>query len=86
MNGLCVTPCSCVQGEWMTKMGSDRTVKEKHVDNSWLLVGAIKRCKCIPRTLLKNGKHARDVILKRKSNSERRTTDVSEDMRIAVAN
>ena len=43
-----MTPWSCVQGEWMMKIGSGRTVKEKYVDDSWLLVGAIKRCECIP--------------------------------------
>ena len=46
------------------KMGGSRTVKEKHIDDSWLLVGAIKRCKCVPRILLKNGKRARNDLLK----------------------
>ena len=69
-----------MQGEWMMKMGSGRTVKEKYVDDSWLLVGAIKRCECILHILLKNGKHTRDDLLKSqaklkgKSNSECRTT------------
>ena len=43
------------------KMAGGRTV-EKHIDDSWLLVGAIKRCECVPRILLKNGKRARNAL------------------------
>ena len=46
------------------KMGGGRTVKEKHMDDSWLLVGAIKRCECVLRILLKNGKRARNDLLR----------------------
>ena len=47
----------------MMKIGSGRTVK-KYFDDSWLLLGAIKRCEYIPHILLKNGKHDRDDLLK----------------------
>ena len=69
------------------KMGGGRTVKEKHIDDSWLLVGAIKRCECVPRILLKNRKRARNDLLKsqaklrEKLNGECQTTDVSENVR-----
>ena len=67
------------------KMG--RMVKEKHINDSWLLVGAIKRCECVPRILLKNGKRAKNDVLKsqaklmEKLNGECQTIDVSENVR-----
>ena len=69
------------------KMGGGRSVKEKHIDDSWLLVGAIKKCECVPRILLKNGKRARNDLLKsqaklrEKRNEECQTTDVSKNVR-----
>ena len=42
------------------KVGGGKTVKEKQAEDIWTLVGAIRRCECIPRTLLRNGKRARD--------------------------
>lgn len=69
------------------KMGGGRSVKEKHIDDSWLLVGAIKRCECVPRILLKNGKRAKNDLLKsqaklrEKRNEECQTTDVSKNVR-----
>ena len=69
------------------KMGGGRSVKEKHIDDSWLLVGAIKRCECVPRILLKNGKRARNDLLKsqaklrEKRSGECQTTDVSKNVR-----
>ena len=68
------------------KMGGGRSVKENHIDDSWLLVGAIKRCECVPRILLKNGKRARNDLLKiqaklrEKWNGECQTTDVSKNV------
>ena len=68
-------------------MGGGRSVKEKHIDDSWLLVGAIKKCECVPRILLKNGKRARNDLLKsqaklrEKRNEECQTTDVSKNVR-----
>ena len=50
-------------------------------------VGAIKRCECVPRILLKNGKRARNDLLKsqaklrEKRNGECQTTDVSKNVR-----
>ena len=38
------------------KVGSGKTVKEKHAEDIWTLVSAIPRCEYIPRTLLRNGK------------------------------
>ena len=69
------------------KMGGGRSVKEKHIDDSWLLVGVIKKCECVPRILLKNGKRARNDLLKsqaklrEKRNEECQTTDVSKNVR-----
>ena len=69
------------------KTGGGRTVKEKHIDDSWLLVGAITRCECVPRILLKNGTRARDDLLKsqaklrEKRNGECCTTDVFEGVK-----
>ena len=64
------------------KMGGGRSAKEKHIDDSWLLVGAIKRCECVPCILLENGKRARNDLMKsqaklrEKRNGECQTTDV----------
>ena len=41
------------------KVGGGKTVKEKHAEDIWTLVGAIRRCECIPHTL-RNGKRAKD--------------------------
>ena len=41
------------------KVAGRKTVKEKHAEDIWTLVGAIQRCKCIPR-MLRNGKRAKD--------------------------
>ena len=45
-------------------MGGTATIKEKHMDDIWTLVGAITRCDCIPRTLLKNGKRGKEELVK----------------------
>ena len=69
------------------KTGGGRTVKEKHIDDGWLLLGAITRCECVPCILLKNGKRARDDLLKSQAkvrerrNGECCTTDVFEGVR-----
>ena len=42
------------------KVGGGKTVKDKHAVDVWVLVGAIRRCERIPRTLLRNGKRAKE--------------------------
>ena len=37
------------------KVGGGKTVKDKHTEDIWELVGAIRRCENVPRILLKNG-------------------------------
>ena len=39
------------------------SVKEKHADDIWVLVGAIQRCEAVPRVLLKNGKRRKDEFV-----------------------
>ncbi len=41
------------------KKSGTKTVKEKHIDNIWTLVGVINRCECVPLTVLKNGKRGK---------------------------
>ena len=49
-------------GEWRCacnekKIGAERTVREKHAEDVWMLMDVIQKCKQVPRKLLKNGKH-----------------------------
>ena len=46
------------------KVGGGKAVKEKHIEDIWLLVGAIVKCDFVPRILLKNGKRAKDDLVK----------------------
>ena len=41
------------------KVIGGKTMKMKYMDDVWILVGAIKRCEYVPRTLLKNGKRSK---------------------------
>ena len=43
------------------KVGGGRTVKQKYVECVWTIVGPIKRCEALPRTLLKNGKRSKEA-------------------------
>ena len=43
------------------KVGGGRTVKQKYVEDVWAIVGSIKRCEAVPRTLLKNGKRSKEA-------------------------
>ena len=43
------------------KVGGGRTVKQKYVEDVWTIVGSIKRCEAVPRTLLKNGKRSKEA-------------------------
>lgn len=54
------------------KTGVGRTVKEKHIDDIWCLVGANKRCEPVPRVLLRNGKRGKDELQKSQASSTRK--------------
>ena len=42
------------------KVGGGKTVKEKHAEDVWSLTGVLQMCEPIPRTLLRNGKRAKE--------------------------
>ena len=46
------------------KVWVGKTVKEKHIEDIWMLGGAIKRYDSIPWTLLKNGKWGKEEFAK----------------------
>ena len=46
------------------KVGVGKTVNEKHIEDIWMLAGAIKRCGSIPCTLLKNEKRGKEEFAK----------------------
>jgi len=41
------------------KVGVGKSVKNKHVEDVWALVGTIQRCEAVPRVLLRNGKRCK---------------------------
>ena len=57
-----------VKGTWPTlgmclcleRRCAGKSVKGKHIDDIWSLVGVIKRGGCVPHTLLKNGKRGKE--------------------------
>lgn len=62
------------------------SVKDKHAEDIWALVGAIQRCEVVPRVLLKNGKRRKEELVIRrttprvkenKSSCEDNTVDTS---------
>jgi len=44
------------------KVGGGKTVKEKYAEDIWALMGAIQRNVKVSRTLLRNGKRAKDWL------------------------
>ena len=45
------------------KRNAGKTVKEKHVEDVWTLVGVILRREAVPRVLLKNGKQSLNYLV-----------------------
>lgn len=52
------------EGLVQRRKSSGRTLKEKHVEDSWLLVGTIKKGELVPCSLLKNRNRAKYQLMK----------------------
>ena len=44
------------------KVGGGKSLKEKHVDDIWVFVHALKQKAPVPRVLLKNGKRSKSGL------------------------
>lgn len=45
------------------RKSAGKSIKDKHAEDIWELVGAINRCEVVPRVLLKNGKRTKGELL-----------------------
>ena len=57
------------------KVGSGKSIRDKHVDDVWLLVCSIKNRMVLPRVLLRNGKRSRSGFQQSQKRTEMRQRD-----------